>query len=703
MGKNVLIALAVATVVLIGGVFAFQRLMPGARNESGVAEIVIVTRDMLDGMASAQDRTLYGVADTFRTTEQPAATNQTQPAANAAPAAEGQVSEPDRQADARLLRQLFSDQLEAVLSDILTQSRRYRVANPATLQPVLGRLSADSASANQQAQGQAAAQPANQGAAARMVAGVTQMAADANTDPTQNVALAQAVREMGVSYLLSVFLERPTRTVEIVGDRLRIEADPVYVYRLYYLDERGAYALTTGAVQMPSPVSVELTADMLRADQFTARAHVDRAVQQLGLELQRSIAQLVADHVIDVMHPAHITSADPVRITRGSSRGVAVGDVFDVFELDHENAVKDNEVVIDVPESHVGAARVTAVQQNSATIELTGALALDPAKVRSRAYVVRRAGEGPGGSGGGAPAAYAAGGMGLGVNDMAQRQAGVASASVSVGQLNVRSDIRELGISNSVLGSSLSGRLARDPRITVLSRQGLDQLRREASLSNGRQSYLSSGGNIARAGFLVLGDVTVSTDRQATTVRVAGAEPRETSVTHYLVANGTLRIEASDSRLLGTYDVSARTRIASPSAATSAEASRALSEAFAAAAAEQILPNLFPIEVASVEGSVILSRGTDVGLRAGDRLTMYRLGSPVIDRHTNRQISAGARRRVGELRIDDVQDTIATASVVGDYTPSVGDIGQVGAPAAAQPARRSAPAQQQTQEPNVPW
>lgn len=718
MNRNVLIGLAALTVVLLASVFAWRTFFTGdggGANER--AGIVIVTDDMLAQLASSNDRSM-----TLEITRAAASRRANRPSDSVAAVASNAVStssdvptptpsEADRRADATLIRNLFADRLEAILSGLMTDSRRFSVADPTSLQPILRRMSA--AEGGQPPSNQADTR--DQTVVGRIQEGVTQAAANVGvqtreslsaTDPTQNADLASAARDLGVRYLLAVSLDEPRYTWTYNSERFRIEADPIYVYRLYELNDSGGRAVITGVARADTPVVVEVPWRLMVEEEGGAVAHLARAGQEVGLELQRMIARQVVAKVMDELYPATIARTNPVTMTRGTNDGIAVGDTVEIVYRDIDNAVQDGDVLIDVPETTVGLARVSAAQRNSATIIPAAGVALDPAKVRQ--YVVRVSTEGTATSGG---ASYApSGGPGLGVNDIAARaRAGeedMISASVAVGQFRFQTDVSNLALREGVLESALAGRLARDQRINVLSRAGLDQLRQEQSMGSGggRRSYLASGGTMARAGFLVLGDVTISTDRVAQRVSVAGAASRETSVQYYLTARSNLRIEALDSRLLNSFEISARTPIASAAAASSPEASRALSDAFAAAAAEQILPNLFPIEVVSLDGGIVLSRGSDVGLRVGDRVRMYRLGAPIIDRATNRQISAGARRQVGELTISDVQDTVSTASAVGAYTPQIGDVAERSGAAPAGTARaRTTPQSSEVREADVPW
>jgi hypothetical protein len=391
-------------------------------------------------------------------------------------------------------------------------------------------------------------------------------------------------------------------------------------------------------------------------------------------------------------------------INRGSNDGIEVGEEVTVTRRGAE--IKDGDIVIDYEETPVGAARVTSVKANSAQLEATSGTGF------AKGDIVRRTG---GGGGGATTGASSVGGTsrGLGREDiLANRANGSAVRErVAVGNIRiVRDDSRILAGSLQV-DRAISERLARDPRIEVMSRESLGALADERAIGGARKTYERGGAGVGQAGYVVLGDVTVDVRRNAQYIEVPGAAKREVSATTNMVANGSLRIERLDSRLIDSFQVSASTPVSG--SAGDAESARRVAEAFAEAAARAILPRLFPMEVVQVQGAtVVLNRGEDVGMKAGATYAVYALGDPIIDSTTGAQISAGVRRQVGTVRIDDVQRNVSVATIVGSGAGiAVGQIAEASgaAPAATAAAassatrRQAAPKEKKSEEPAVPF
>lgn len=741
MSRTVLIILAVLAAVIVLGVLAWGRFGGREAATEGTPRIAIVTDHLLKAaadanalevqqsawIASGRREAILQVGDGGPTVAAPAV---------AVPAA-GDGTPPPQAASsqASFLRAALTDELEAQVNKMLTASRRFSVMDASSVRTAIERLSISRAEeearkragtaqsetaggALVEAFGQVAQQTAQPGTtqvsgSAQTAGGSTAFSASQVVDSLEKGDLAGAAAELDARYLLAASLREPKMTWEyaLVDNVLkyRIEADPVFVYRLY--DVRKDRTVISDATQLDTPVVVEVSVPLenrsvegaIQSANF--ETELLKARRELSNKVQERVARHIADAVLEATFPALLSSVSPMIMNRGANDGVAEGEEVTISRASGE--IKDGDVVIDTEESPVGTARVVRVRSNSAELQAISGSGF------AKSDIVRLTG-----AGGGASTASSGGGSGrgLGREDILANRAnaergGVIRERVAVGNLRITRDDTRIAVPN--FDRAVAERLAREPRIEVMSREALGALADERAIGGARKSYERGGGGVGRAGYVVLGDVTVDVRRSAQTIDVPGAKARETSVSYALVANGSLRIERTDSRLIDSFQVSASAPIGASSVADT-EAARKVSEAFADAAARAILPRLFPMEVVSVEGgSIVLNRGQDIGLKAGAQYAIYALGDPIIDSTTGAQISAGVRRQVGTVRIDDVQQNVSIASVVGDggriatgqIAEPVAGAARAASSVASGATRRasSAPKENKSEEPAVPF
>lgn len=746
MSRVVLAILGVVAVLIVGGVFAWQTFSSGEKTAASAApKIAIVTADMLSAAkdAAASDRRAAQVefqritAD-GREKQQNILSTKDQSddgVAGVASASSQPPGEPAPQAQAgdyALLQSMLSDQMEALISKALTESRRFSVMDASTVRSSIAAFAATPATPNREnsvdVEGErkegASLVDVGVSAARGLVvnngrredsataSGEVQVAG-ANSRPDLSESdLASAAAKLQARYLLYVSVESPQTTfrLEFSDSKLffREQSDPVFVYRLVDVQENRT--VLSEAAKLDRPVEIEVPVPNLNNSLLEANFKVDitRARRELTSAMQAEVAQRIAAHVLDVTFPTRLISESPLTINRGSNDGVTEGETISIFRTEGERAFDTSEngvaVALEASERFIGSAKVTALRPNAATIEPLGDI------VPRKGDIIRRAGRGDESSSASDRVQIADGG--LGKNDIlanranAEAGADLVLARLAVGALQFRSDVT-LSAGATQFQQALTSRLSRERRIEVLSREALDQLRSEQSLGNSRNSYRRGGDAIAKAGYLVLGSVAISSSRRGDTV-VPGAEPR--NVRTYLRARSTLRIERLDSRVIDSFEVAAEVPISG--AVSGAEAGRAISEAFAQEAAKAILPRLFPIEVAQLldGGALVLNRGADIGLKSGDILTLYKIGDPITDPTTGTRISEGVRSKVAVARITDVQDTLSTAVLVGAASSpvNVGAVaergGTVPAPAgAASGARRPASSKTEPTEGAVPW
>jgi hypothetical protein len=737
MSRTVLIILGALAAAIVIGVLAWRSFGGPKETAEQTPRIAIVTDQLLRAAADANalaiqqsawianernDAIAQMAAGSAGTTSAPA-----QPAP--APAAAPQQQQ-GNSAQAEFLRNALTDELEAQINKMLTQSRRFAVMDASSVRSAIERLSTVRTEQAQQQQQAARTQTAGgaliEGAgnavgqvlqgvqsSTTQVSGTVQQGNDRTSfagtqvvDSLEKGDLAGAAAELEARYLLAVSLREPRTTREhalVSGElKYRIESDPVFVYRLF--DVRRNQTVVSDATQLGAPVVVEVSIPL---DNQTLEGAIQsanyqtellKAQRELSNKVQERVARHIADAVLEATFPALLASASPLMMNRGSNDGVEEGENVTITRRGAE--IKDGDIVIDYEESPVGAARVIEVKANSARLEVTSGAGF------AKGDIVRRTGGGGDGmtatAGGGAGS-----GRGLGKEDIlaSRANANAIRERVAVGNIRIVRDDSRIFTGSLQMDRAISERLARDPRIEVMSRESLGALADERAIGGARKTYERGGAGVGQAGYLVLGDVTVDVKRNAQYIEVPGAEKRLVSSSNTMVANGSLRIERLDSRLIDSFQVSASAPVSG--AAGDAESARKVAEAFADAAARAILPRLFPMEVVQVQGAtVVLNRGEDVGMKTGATYAVYAVGDPIIDSTTGAQISAGVRRQVGTVRIDDVQRNVSVATIVGNGGGiAVGQIAEASsAPAAASSAaRRPAAKEKKSEEPAVPF
>lgn len=739
MSRVVLIILAVLAALVVGGVLIWQSFFVGPTKSVGAPRIAIVTDDMLAGAEQAQDKAQAwarqaeeraGVTGTGGATSSVNISQKKgdiQITTEKAPAAEAPAAAAPA-ADAGMFRSLLADQMEAQINKALTTSRRFAVLDVTTVTSAIFQSARKDAapapeekneSVLQKASAQVRAAVSTNGGSAEASATATGAAPPKDeTLAVDRQDLTAAVEKLNATYLLQVSLKEPRATADVVdisknmdAFTLRLTADPVFVYRL--VDVRDNRTILSDSTQLDEPVVVEVRWEQKFETRVNYEANRSRAWREMSMNLQSRVAGYIARNVLDATFPATIRSVTPLVMSRGSNDGVAIGDTVEIWRKDAERKISDRsaggrEVVIDTPEQRIGAARVISVQDNSAQLEPVGTatFAVDDV-VRAPRRQFAEAPQATGGFG-------ASPGAGLGKEDVlaaaAAAESGAVRQRVAVGRLNVTTADQRMRPETMAFADALTGRLQQEPRIEILDRTALAQLQSEQNVGGARQTYVRGGKSIAQAGFLVLGDVTVSVERTADVISVPGAAKREISATYALLAAGTLRVTRTDSTVVNSVEVRAKAPISGPAAAGDPESARKVSVAFADAAARALLPRLFPIEVAQLNGAtIVLNRGADIGLKTGAVLDVFRIGPPVIDPTTKAQISSGIREKVAQVRIESVQDRLSIARPLPGGGPievgNVLDAAAAAAPAATgtRPATSRKNASEAEPKPAVPW
>ncbi len=731
MSRTVLIVLAALAAIVVAGALAWRVFYKPTEDNGPAPRIAIVTDTLLRAAAKADqredDRLAYfsvlrqeGAARLLAETSD---SSRRDAAASSAATTESEQPQGGASGAAAFLRDTMSDELEAQISKMLTNSRRFAVMDASSVRSAIQRISSTDEKTRPQPGGEGKSTLEEVSAqVAQMTQGASQAsgaatAGDTTTtyqevdvsDRVERGDLAGAAAELEARYLLAISMREPklTREFSVAGGAvsLRFEADPVFVYRLF--DVRKNRSVLSDATQLDQPVVVEtpipgayLTNPLTRTN---FDAEVTKALRELSNKVQERVARHVVDAVLDATFPARIRTISPLVMNRGENDGVTLGEEVAVFRTSEQAQIRDGDIVIDAPETRIGAARVVSLQANSAQLEPMDGAAF------SENDIVRR-GLSPAAGVASAMGGTTSGARGLGREEILAGRANAGQGAnlirerIAVGRLNVVRDDSRIYGPGLQFDRALTERLASEPRIEVMSREALSQLADERAIGGARKTYERGGAGVGQAGYLVLGDVTVNVRRTADTINVAGATAREVAAHYAMVASGSLRIERLDSRVISSFEVSASAPLSGGGDARDAEAARKISVAFAEAAAKAILPRLFPIEVAAVDsGRIVINRGADIGLKPGDRLAVYALGDPIVDPTTRVQIAAGVRRKVGEVRVDDVQANVSVGSAIGDGASiATGQIAEATAPARATPRPR-ANAKQEAPEAAVPF
>lgn len=736
MSRLVLTIIALISAILVAGVLIWQGFFASSEKSSnGAPRIAIVTDAMLESLEQSQQRSQTGAdrvdlwaSSQIAAAQQVAAAgrdNKEPEPAGAPPAPQVLAPSAPNSIDISAMRQMLGDQLEALISQRLTESRRFAVMDISSVQATLTKFTTQlpQQAASNDAQKRSVIEKAAAGWAspniAQPQAGKEKTAEESTQSidaQIRNSDLAGAAAELNARYLLYVTLTEPRSTSKaelVIRDGqpellVRFEADPIFIYRLFDVLEKRS--VISGATRLDAPVAAELAVDLQAfVNNSLAQKNFEtdfvRAVREVGAQLQVKIAADVARLALDATFPAQVRAIDPIVMNRGSNDGFAVGDEVAAFRVASGGQITDKgeggrNIAIDQAEIEIGRARIIKVQSNTAELEpFRGAILAVNDRIRRNSSTTVTASTQTVPTGG------------LGKSDILANQANSSAGLDLIRERIAIGDIRQIKGDASQpstpvpIDRALTERLAKEPRIEVMSREALAQLKKEQNVGGTRESFLQGRGAIGQAAYVLLGDVTLSSRRQATTLEVPGAPTREVSSSTSIAAAAAFRIERLDSRVIDSFQVTASV----PGRVGSAEAGARLAIALADSAAAAILIKLFPIEIAQIEGkSVVLNRGADVGLKAGQVLTVFRVGSPIIDPTTKALISAGVRVPVGRVRIADVQETVSVAEAIGDGASfAVGHVVALGNSQEPTKARRSAKAASDTekaiQDGATPW
>jgi len=206
---------------------------------------------------------------------------------------------------------------------------------------------------------------------------------------------------------------------------------------------------------------------------------------------------------------------------------------------------------------------------------------------------------------------------------------------------------------------SIISRLVQTKRFRVMDRQEVEQVltaQPAAGLEEGRELKNAMGG--LRADYLFLGSVSVFTvETQISKV------PQSTRT--FTQRTGRIEghfkvIEAASGGIRESRKVAVRMNL--DEASGGAPTITGLADAFAAETVKVLIDAIYPIKVVAIgpDGTAYVNRGSDGGLREGDRFRAYRPGKAIIDRDSGARMGA-EEVEVGDVIIQHVEDARSKA------------------------------------------
>lgn len=451
-------------------------------------------------------------------------------------------------------------------------------------------------------------------------------------NPYRDADLSGAGRRLNADYVLVVAIsqgsvEPADSYASAENTYVEFDWEPVLIYRVFHA-ATGNVVLGEQAVVSPA---VRVRVERGSTTQSLAR--------EMELALNDRIAQIITRDLLNTLAPARIVrGGDTLTINRGSTDGIAIGQIYDVEREQEEGAIQDisadggnSGVHLGTIREPVGQLRIISVQDNFATASpVEGSLSRGDIVIitpgRSRALSVR--------ANTGATAQTAT----IGENPASDRTA------LAVGDMRVEllepPNWRTPQNPVLLVTRAISGRLTESDRIEVLTRSDLARLQAERDLAARADGVADANLDygLATANVLLTGEVQISASQAGEAISVGG-ETRQTRTAWRLLATGTMRVQTIDGRTL--YSVPVRTQ--RPGSPQDSTAVNAIIDAFAADAAAALLVRMYPIRVVSESGGVLtLNRGTEAGLRQGARLAAFRVDS-----------ATRTRQRLGELIVTD--------------------------------------------------
>lgn len=369
------------------------------------------------------------------------------------------------------------------------------------------------------------------------------------------------------------------------------------------------------------------------------------------------LAFLAANKVLDVAFPAKIVSKDPLVINRGSNDGVEEGKTYKVVRAGKE--IHDQTgISIGRVNSDVGEVKITGLQKTLSVVEvLSGTIEVGDLLLSTD------------GDDAMSPNVQA-----QAIIPLNKQQGQSTLPRLAVGFVNVGSTASTSETANQhipVFTDTLISKLVQTKHFQLIDRQEVDQLLNEQlaqSLTENRDMS-SALGALKGADYLVYGNLANFKIGEQS-LKLPGSDTVFVkSVAHI---DGNMRIvDARSGDIIESRKISVERKGAQGLGRV--KMSQNLADAYAEQVVINLMNALYPIKVATIEGTTAyINRGSDGGLQVGDILNAVRPGQAVIDPDTGVQLGQ-TETDLGEVTLTEVEDARSKARI-GQVQLQTGDI-----------------------------
>lgn len=413
------------------------------------------------------------------------------------------------------------------------------------------------------------------------------------------------------------------------------------------------------------------TSDVIASRKISVEERLDSGLtgEQTVDVLADAFAHQVVVMLMDALYPiriAAIGSEGTVYVNRGDDGGLVNGELLDAYRPEGEIHDPDTVVFLGFEERHVGQVVLSQVEDARSKAHQTaggelkvGDILRRQAEQRGQRLARQAEPAPPGPSGarlGATPRAAEPGGMPA--SDRYVLAVGSLSTSRS-GQFDLPPEDLIDRATNDFLV-----KLSNTQRFLVLDRQEVDQLidaKAFTTVASGDDAFDGRLQQLLGSDYLVLGQID---NLYATTTRHHIAAINTTDVRTRAIAEGTLRItDVASGALVAADKVRIEQQIRGEE--DRRQVSSGLIDAFTSEAVKQVLGRLFPIRVLGVtgDGSVIINRGQDGGLKVTDLFEVLRPDGAFVDPDTGLTFGE-SERSIGRVEVIAVEPSRARVRVV---------------------------------------
>lgn len=549
-----------------------------------------------------------------------------------------------------------------------------------------------------------------------------------SSNDVQTADLQKAAKELGAEYILVVATEQPRTSIvrykPAYSDETRffVNVEPVFSYRLF---QAGASTVLMSKVRRPErAIRVPIDTEYQQSVTFAQAIAQDQA----NLRLFNQISSLLVRDLIDAVAPAQISTTDPYTFDRGSADGVRENQIFDISRLAANQAVDANGAVLNervrVP---IGSVRVVKTQPNIAYLETVTGGPFEVGNVVEIGDRLTARVTSDGASFGSQPMRMAGGAQSssapaLGARALAEERAGRSDApTIAINEVtslyNNCAQCADFASNGDMLEAALIEAFRGDRRVNVLSRSDFAAMMSERGLrdeATGNVRFGTEG--MKPSDYILTGAVRLTVAAKDDTISVGG-QTRVTGGSSTISAEGTFRIlNPETSEVIESATVNTSKSYSTKAGGRTQGAYDAVIRDLSGEAVSLLTKRLFPPVIlgASEDGKLVrIGAGTLSGFSPGKRVAVYKTGEAQIDYYTNRVLSR-SRELAGHLIVVDARRDVSTARYEGRvFDVRMGDEVEItfagtqpSSSAASEPASEAAspaPRRDENAEPDVPF